>query len=198
MAEPPLQHLVRQIGRLPGLGPRSARRIVLHLLQRRESVLQPLLASLETMAAAIRQCDTCRNWDVTNPCGICADSARSDKTICVVEDMADLWALERSGAYHGRYHVLGGTLSALEGVRPDDLGVAALLIRASQPEAQEVILALGATVDGQTTAHYLADSLAHSEVRLSRLARGVPVGGRLDYMDDGTLMAAVRARQPLE
>ena len=197
MAESPVEQLIRQIARLPGLGPRSARRIVLYLLQRRESVFQPLLQAMQGVAASVRQCRTCRNWDVTDPCTICADERRERGVICVVEGVADLWALERSGAYKGQYHVLGGALSALNGTRPEDLGLSGLINRASDPDVTEIVLALGATVDGQTTAHYLADSLAHCGVSITRLAHGVPVGGQLDYLDDGTLMAALRSRRPL-
>lgn len=197
MAESPVEQLIRQIARLPGLGPRSARRIVLYLLQRRESVFQPLLRALQTVESAVQQCQICRNWDVTNPCTICTDARRERSAICVVEGVADLWALERSGAYKGQYHVLGGALSALNGTRPEDLGLRQLIERAGEPAVTEIVLALGATVDGQTTAHYLADSLAHCCVRITRLAHGVPVGGQLDYLDDGTLMAALRSRRPL-
>ena len=197
MAESPVDHLIRQVGRLPGLGPRSARRIVLYLLQRRESVFQPLLNALRAVEQSVRQCDLCRNWDVGNPCSICRDDRRDRSVICVVEGVADLWALERSGAYKGRYHVLGGALSALDGTRPEDLGIAGLISRAEMPEVREIVLALGATVDGQTTAHYIADSLAHCGVTITRLAHGVPVGGQLDYLDDGTLSAALRSRRPV-
>ena len=197
MAESPVENLIRQIARLPGLGPRSARRIVLYLLQRRESVFQPLVAALRMVESNVRQCSTCRNWDVSDPCSVCADARRDQSVICVVEGVADLWALERSGAYKGQYHVLGGALSALEGTRPEDLGIARLLERAAEPVVSEIVLAMGATVDGQTTAHYLADSLAHCQIAITRLAHGVPVGGQLDYLDDGTLTAAVRSRRPL-
>jgi recombination protein RecR len=196
MAESPVEQLIRQIARLPGLGPRSARRIVLYLLQRRESVFQPLVAALRAVESNVRQCSTCRNWDVSDPCSVCTDIRRDQSMICVVEGVADLWALERSGAYKGQYHVLGGALSALEGTRPEDLGIAQLVSRASQPTVTEIVLAMGATVDGQTTAHYLADSLAHCGINITRLAHGVPVGGQLDYLDDGTLTAALRSRRP--
>lgn len=197
MAQSPIEQLIRQIARLPGLGPRSARRIVLYLLQRRETVLQPLASALRTLEASVRQCSICRNWDVCDPCTVCSDPRRGRGVICVVESIADLWALERSGAYNGQYHVLGGALSALEGTRPEDLGLPQLIARAATPDVTEIVLALGATVDGQTTAHYIADSLAHCDVSITRLAHGVPVGGQLDYMDDGTLTAAFRARRPL-
>lgn len=197
MAESPVEQLIRQIARLPGLGPRSARRIVLYLLQRRESVFQPLLRTMQIVETSVQQCRICRNWDVTDPCTVCTDERRERAVICVVEGVADLWALERSGAYKGQYHVLGGALSALNGTRPEDLGLSELIERAAVPEVTEIVLALGATVDGQTTAHYLADSLAHCNVSITRLAHGVPVGGQLDYLDDGTLIAALRSRRPL-
>lgn len=196
MAESPVEQLVRQIARLPGLGPRSARRIVLYLLQRRESVFQPLVAAMRAVEANVRQCSMCRNWDVSDPCSVCTDPRRDQSVICVVEGVADLWALERSGAFRGQYHVLGGALSALEGTRPEDLGIAQLLARAGRPGVAEIVLAMGATVDGQTTAHYLADSLAHCGISVTQLAHGVPVGGQLDFLDDGTLSAALRSRRP--
>ena len=190
-----LDTLIQLLARLPGLGPRSARRAALYLLKRRESVLEPLASAMAKAAAAIRPCPECGNLDTVSPCAICRDPDRDTNTICVVEDLADLWALERTGAFHGYYHVLGGTLSALEGIGPDDLNIGRLIARL-QP-GQEVILALNATVEGQTTAHYIADRLAGVGVTLSRLAHGVPIGGELDYLDDGTLTAALRARRAL-
>ena len=190
-----LDTLIQLLARLPGLGPRSARRAALHLIKRRESLLEPLAAAMAKAAEAIRPCPICGNLDTVQPCAICRDPERDDDLICVVEDLADLWALERTGAFHGRYHVLGGTLSALDGVGPEDLNIQRLLARL-QP-GREVILALNATVEGQTTAHYLADRLAPSGVKISGLARGVPVGGELDYLDDGTLTAALKARRAL-
>ena len=190
-----LDSLIQLLARLPGLGPRSARRAALHLLKRRESLLEPLAAAMAKAAAAIRPCPVCGNLDTTAPCGICRDPERDGRMICVVEDLADLWAIERSGAFRGRYHVLGGTLSALDGVGPEDLTIDRLLARVEP--GQELILALNATVEGQTTAHYLADRLAGSGVRLSRLAQGVPIGGELEYLDDGTLRAALYARRAL-
>jgi recombination protein RecR len=190
-----LDELIHLLARLPGLGPRSARRAALHLLKRREAVLEPLAAALARAAEAIRPCPVCGNLDDLQPCAICRDPERDGRTICVVEDLADLWALERTGAFRGRYHVLGGTLSALDGVGPEDLTIDRLVSRVEP--GQELILALGATVEGQTTAHYLADRLAGSGVKLSRLAQGVPVGGELDYLDDGTLRAALDARRPM-
>jgi recombination protein RecR len=190
-----LDTLIQLLGRLPGLGPRSARRAALHLLKRRESLLDPLAAALTRTAAAIRICSECGNFDTTDPCAICRDPARDASVVCVVEDVADLWALERTRAFRGRYHVLGGTLSALDGVGPDDLNIARLLARLTP--GCELILALNATVEGQTTAHYLADRAAPSGVKLSRLAQGVPIGGELDYLDDGTLTAALKSRRSL-
>ncbi len=190
-----LDALIRLLARLPGLGPRSARRAALHLIKRRESLLDPLAAALARAAAAIRPCPVCGNLDTVEPCAICRDPGRDDGVICVVEDLADLWALERTGAFRGRYHVLGGTLSALDGVGPEDLSIDRLIARLEP--GQELILALNATVEGQTTAHYLADRVAGSEVKLTRLAQGVPIGGELDFLDDGTLTAALKARRAL-
>jgi recombination protein RecR len=190
-----LDTLIQLLARLPGLGPRSARRAALFLLKHREQVMQPLAAALGAAAAAIRPCSTCGNLDTVDPCAICRDNRRDATTICVVEDLADLWALERTGAFRGRYHVLGGTLSALDGVGPEDLNIARLIGRLG-PKT-ELILALNATVDGQTTAHYIADRAAPTGTRISRLAQGVPIGGELDYLDDGTLTAALKARRAL-
>ena len=190
-----LDILIRLLARLPGLGPRSARRAALHLIKRRESLLEPLAAALARAAEAIRPCPVCGNLDASEPCAICRDPGRDEAAICVVEDLADLWALERTGAFHGRYHVLGGTLSALDGVGPEDLKIERLLARLKP--GQELILALNATVEGQTTAHYIADRVAGAGVRVSRLAQGVPIGGELDYLDDGTLTAALKARRSL-
>jgi recombination protein RecR len=190
-----LDTLIQLLAKLPGLGPRSARRAALHLIKRRESLMTPLASALEQAARAIRPCPVCGNLDTVEPCTICRDPEREEGVICVVEDLADLWALERTGAYRGRYHVLGGTLSALDGVGPEDLTIDRLLARVKP--GQELILALNATVDGQTTAHYIADRLAGIEVKLSRLAQGVPIGGELDYLDDGTLTAALKARRAL-
>ena len=197
MAESPIEQAIRHIGRLPGLGPRSARRIVLFLLQRRETVLQPLLRALGALDGSVRQCGICRNWDTTDPCSICSNTARDRSVICVVEGLSDLWALERSKAFKGTYHVMGGVLSALDGTGPEDLGLPELLARAERPYVSEIVLAMGSTVDGQTTAFFLADSLAHCDVKITRLAHGVPVGGQLGYMDDGTLTAALHSRRPL-
>jgi len=191
----PLDQLTQWISKLPGLGPRSARRVVLFLLKRRESLLLPLIESLTKVASDVRSCPVCGNWAVYVPCCVCRDAARDSGVLCVVEDVADLWALERSRAFKGRYHVLGGTLSALEGIRPADLRIEPLLERLAEGGVQEVILALSATVEGQTTAHYVAERLAETGVKISRLAHGLPVGGELDYLDDGTIMAALHARK---
>jgi recombination protein RecR len=188
-----LDTLIQLLAKLPGLGPRSARRAALHLIKRRESVLEPLAAAMAKAAEAIRPCPVCGNLDTVEPCSICRDPERDTSAICVVEDLADLWALERTGAFLGRYHVLGGTLSALDGVGPDDLNIDRLLSRLRP--GQELILALNATVEGQATAHYLADRVAGRGIKISRLAQGVPIGGELDYLDDGTLTAALKARR---
>jgi len=192
-----LERLIQLLARLPGLGPRSARRAALHLLRKREALMLPLVDALATAAAKVRPCTLCGNLDATEPCTICADPRRDGGLICVVEQVGDLWALERTGSYRGRYHVLGGTLSALDGIGPDQLNVEGLLRRAADPAVREIILATGATVDGQTTAHYLIDRLSGSAATVTRLAHGVPVGGELDYLDDGTLTAALKARRPL-
>jgi recombination protein RecR len=188
-----LDALIRLLAKLPGLGPRSARRAALHLMKRRESLLEPLAAALAQAAEAIRTCSVCGNLDTLEPCAICQDPKRDAAMICVVEDVSDLWALERTGAFRGRYHVLGGTLSALDGVGPDDLKIERLLARLRP--GTEMILALNATVEGQTTAHYLADKVTARDVRVSRLAQGVPIGGELDYLDEGTLTTALKARR---
>jgi recombination protein RecR len=188
-----LDTLIQLLAKLPGLGPRSARRAALHLIKRRESVMEPLAAALRDAAAAIRPCPVCGNLDTVEPCAICRDARRDPNLICVVEDLADLWALERTAAFRGRYHVLGGTLSALDGVGPEDLAIGKLIARLSP--GMELILALNATVDGQTTAHYIADRAAPTGATVSRLAQGVPIGGELDYLDEGTLTAALKARR---
>jgi recombination protein RecR len=190
-----IERVIQLLSKLPGLGPRSARRAALHLLKRREALLQPLAAALAEAADRVRPCGICGNLDTADPCAICRDPKRDTTVICVVEDVADLWAIERTLAFAGRYHVLGGTLSALDGIGPEELNVESLLRRAG--ETQEVIIALNATVEGQTTAHYLMDRLAPTGIAVTRLAHGVPVGGELDYLDEGTLSAALRARRPL-
>ena len=190
-----IDRLIQLLARLPGLGPRSARRAVLHLIKRRESLMQPLAQALGDAAEAILVCGSCGNLDTVEPCGICMDEKRDGGTICVIEDVADLWALERTRSFKGRYHVLGGRLSALDGIGPEDLNIAGLVARAETGDINEVILAMNLTVDGQTTAHYIADRLGHTEVDVTRLAHGVPVGGELDYLDDGTLETALRSRR---
>ena len=197
MAAQALDELIQQLGRLPGLGPRSARRVALHLLKQRQTLLPRLAAALGQAAQEVRQCAVCSNLDDADPCRICTDPERDPSQICIVEEVDDLWALERSGLFKGRYHVLGGRLSALDGLGPEDLGIDRLLQRAARERAAEIILATSATVDGQTTAHYLAERLAPSGVAVTRLAHGVPVGGELNYLDDGTLGAALRARRPM-
>ncbi len=198
MTGPEIDRLIQLLAKLPGLGPRSARRAALHLLKKREALMTPLAQAIGRAAEAIRTCSVCGNLDTHDPCAVCADSRRDAALICVVEDVADLWALERGRVFAGRYHVLGGTLSALDGVGPEDLNIAGLMRRARNGVVREVILATNATVDGQTTAHYLADRLAEIEgVKVSRLAHGVPVGGELDYLDEGTLAAALKARRAM-
>lgn len=195
-----LEQLTALLARLPGLGPRSARRVVLHLLRHRETALQPLASALSAVDHVLRDCGICGNIDTSDPCRICADQRRDPALLCVVADVADLWALERGRSFAGRYHVLGGMLSALDGVGPEDLGVDALLSRLTGDEqVQEVVLAMNATLEGQTTAHYVAERLAGlgRPVMVSQLAHGVPVGGELDYLDDGTLAQALRLRRPV-
>jgi len=196
MAESEIDRLTQLLARLPGLGPRSARRAVLQLLKRREALLLPIAQALLAAAESIKTCSTCGNFDSTDPCALCRDPTRDEGLVCVVDDVADLWALERSGAFRGRYHVLNGTLSALEGRGPEQIGLDRLLARAREPGRRELVLALPATVEGQTTAHYIAERLAGSGLAVTRLAQGVPVGGDLDYLDDGTLTAAMKTRRP--
>ena len=195
-AGPEIERLIQLLAKLPGLGPRSARRVALTLLKKREALLEPLGAAMRDAAVAIRVCNICGNLDTASPCSLCRDPNRDSHVLCVVEDVADLWALERAGVFRGKYHVLGGALSALEGVTPERLNVASLLRRVGNG-VDEVILAVNATVEGQTTAHYLMDTLAPSGVKVTRLAHGVPVGGELDYLDEGTLSAAFKARRGL-
>ena len=197
MNGPEIERLIQLLGRLPGLGPRSARRVALHLLKKREVLMQPLSAALADAARAIRSCSTCGNLDTIDPCSICADPRRDRGLLCVVEDIGDLWAMERGKIFPGHYHVLGGTLSALDGIGPDELNVGSLLRRVKDGSVREVIVATNATVDGQTTAHYLAERLAGCAVPVTRLAHGVPVGGELDWLDDGTLATALKARRAL-
>ena len=195
MASPEIEALTQALARLPGLGPRSARRAVLHLLKRREAAMAPLLSALAAVDERLETCGTCGNVDTADPCTVCRDERRDPSIIIVVETVSDLWALERAGAVNAPYHVLGGVLSALDGVRPEHLNLDSLLARAANPQVREVILALNATVDGQTTAHYIADALTPTGVTITSLAQGVPIGGELDYLDDGTLGAALRARK---
>lgn len=192
-----IERLIQTFARLPGLGPRSARRAVLHLLKRRQTVLEPLLRVLAEAAANVRNCGRCGNLDDVDPCRICADPGRDPRILCVVEEVGDLWALERAQAFRGRYHVLGGVLSALDGIRPEDLRIPALVERIGEGGIEEVVLALGFTVDGQTTAFYLADALAATGVRVTGIAHGVPLGGELHFLDDATLATAFNARRHL-
>ncbi len=194
----PIDRLIQLLAKLPGLGPRSARRAALFLIKRKDSLMRPLAEALAAAADGVHPCAICGNLDAADPCGVCTDQRREPFSLCVVEDVADLWALERAGVYKGRYHVIGGTLSALDGIGPDDLNIAGLVVRAQDDDMREIILALNATVDGQTTAHYITDQLADCNVEISRLAHGVPVGGELDYLDDGTLAAAMKARTRVE
>ncbi len=193
---PEIERLIALLAKLPGLGPRSARRAVLQLIQKKETLLTPLAIAMSDAVEKACICSTCGNADTQDPCTICRDPARDPSTLCVVEDVGDLWALERAVAHKGRYHVLGGVLSALDGVGPDDLNIGMLIERITKGEVKEVILAMNATVDGQTTAHYITDRLEGQSVSVSRLAHGVPVGGELDYLDDGTLAAAMKSRRP--
>ena len=197
MASQEIDALAGALSKLPGLGPRSARRVVLHLMKKRESVLLPLLRALENVEDRLVVCDTCGNIDTINPCGICADPRRDAKSICVVEDVSDLWALDKSRLFPGKYHILGGKLSALDGVRPEDLNIDTLVTRVAAGGVDEIVLAMNATLEGQTTSHYLAERLEQYPVRLTQLAHGVPVGGELDYLDEGTLAQALRARRPV-
>ncbi|HEX7822765.1 MAG TPA: recombination mediator RecR [Sphingobium sp.] len=197
MASPEIEALTTALARLPGLGPRSARRAVLHLLRRREGALVPLLDALAAVNERMQTCHLCGNVDTSDPCGICADPRRDGRALCVVEDVADLWALERSRLFPGRFHVLGGRLSALDGIRPEDLSIAGLVARVAEGGVDEVVLAMNATLEGQTTAHYIAERLEAYPIRLTQLAHGLPVGGELDYLDEGTLAQALRARRPV-
>ena len=195
-AGPEIERLIQLLARLPGLGPRSARRAALFLIKKREAVMAPLTTALQTAMDRIEVCKICGNIDTQNPCTICTDPRRDPAAIVVVADVADLWALERAHAINARYHVLGGTLSPLDGVGPDDLAIDPLIRRAHDPAVGEIIIALNATVDGQSTAHYITDLLHDAGVKVTRLAHGVPVGGELDYLDEGTLSAAMRSRTP--
>jgi recombination protein RecR len=197
MASPEIEALTQALSRLPGLGPRSARRAVLHLLKKRDVALGPLRKALEAVDERLETCGTCGNVDTANPCSICADPRRDARSLCVVEEVADLWALERSRLFPGRFHVLGGRLSALEGIRPEDLAIDSLVRRIEAGGTDEVVLAMNATLEGQTTAHYIAERIERFPVRVTQLAHGLPVGGELDYLDEGTLAQALRARRPI-
>jgi recombination protein RecR len=193
-AGPEIERLIALLSRLPGLGPRSARRAALFLIKKRDQIMAPLAAAIQMALEKIEVCRVCGNIDTQNPCAVCSDARRDHSIIVAVADVADLWALERARAINARYHVLGGTLSPLDGIGPQDLSIDALVSRAHDPAVKEVILALNATVDGQTTAHYITDLLHDANVKVTRLAHGVPVGGELDYLDEGTLAAAIRQR----
>lgn len=197
MASPEIEALTQALSRLPGFGPRSARRAVLHLLKKRETTLDPLLAALSAVSQKLTTCHVCGNVDTHDPCAICADPRRDDRSLCVVEEVADLWALDRARLFPGRFHVLGGKLSALDGVRPEDLRIDALVRRVGAGGIDEVVLAMNATLEGQTTAHYVSERLEAFPVRVTQLAHGLPVGGELDYLDEGTLAQALRARRPV-
>ena len=197
MASQEIETLSSALARLPGLGPRSARRAVLWLVKRREQALPQLLEALVAVRDTLVECEVCGNVDTRNPCAICADPRRDSKSICVVEDVADLWALDRAKLFTGIYHVLGGRLSALDGIRPEDLNIAALMARVEAGGVDEIVLAMNATLEGQTTSHYLAERLEGFPLRITQLAHGLPVGGELDYLDEGTLAQALRARRPV-
>ncbi len=197
MASPEIEALTQALSKLPGLGPRSARRAVLHLLKKREGALAPLLSALLAVEENLSTCSICGNIDTTNPCAVCADPRRDARALCVVEEVADLWALDRSRLFPGRFHVLGGRLSALEGVRPEDLAIESLVRRIGEGGIDEVVLAMNATLEGQTTAHYIAERIERFPIRITQLAHGLPVGGELDYLDEGTLAQALRARRPV-
>ncbi len=195
MNGPEIEQLVKLLAKLPGLGPRSARRAALQLLKKKDQLLRPLAEALTNAAENVVSCHVCGNLDTTDPCAVCADTRRDHGLVCVVEEVADLWAIERTAGFKGVYHVVGGTLSALDGRGPQDLNFASLVQRCAGNQVREVVLALNATVEGQTTSHYIADRLKESPVQVTRLAHGVPVGGELDYLDDGTLVAALKARR---
>ncbi len=192
---PELQRLIDLLAKMPGLGPRSATRAALYLLKKREQVMEPLAFALDDASKKVKACEVCGNWDSIDPCAVCADATRDRSVLCVVQDVGDLWALERAGAHKGRYHVLGGLLSPLDGIGPDDLNIGRLVERAKETEISEVVIALSSTVDGQTTAHYLTEHLESADVAVTRLSQGVPVGGELDHLDEGTLAAAMKTRR---
>ncbi len=192
---PEIDRLIALLARLPGLGPRSARRAALHLLKAPDKLMTPLAGAMQHAAETIETCSVCANVDSSNPCNVCTAPGRDKRSICVLQDVSDLWAMERAGAFRGTYHVLGGTLSALDGIRPEDLNIASLLRRVGTDEVDEVVLAMNATVDGQTTAHYITEHLEKTGVKITRLSHGVPIGGELDYLDDGTIAAAMKSRR---
>tara|TARA_B100000073_G_C23634995_1_gene534206 strand:+ start:390 stop:983 length:594 start_codon:yes stop_codon:yes gene_type:complete len=192
-----IEDLIGKFSKLPGLGPRSARRAVLELIKNKNILIRPLLSSLENALNNIKICSKCGNFDSIDPCGICEDPKRDTSVICIVEGVSDLWALERTSSFRGLYHVTGGLLSAIDGIRPEDLNLSSLVLRVKKADVSEVIMALSATLEGQTTAHYLANFLKDAKVRISGLARGIPVGGELDYLDDGTITAALKSRRPI-
>lgn len=192
-----IDHLIKLCSRLPGLGPRSARRVVLSLIRKRETHLQPLIQALKAVDESIVTCTICGNLDSSNPCTICTDARRDPTVLCVVEELADLWAIERSHLFRGKFHILGGVLSAIDGITPDKLNIASLIERARDEAVLEIIIATNATVDGQTTAHYITERLQDAHVKITRLAQGIPIGAELDYLDDGTLGTALRARLPV-
>ncbi len=192
---PELQRLIDLLAKMPGLGPRSAKRAALYLLKKRQQVMEPLAYALDDAAKNVKPCSICGNWDSIDPCAVCSDETRDKAVLCVVQDVGDLWALERAGAHKGRYHVLGGLLSPLDGVGPDELNIGRLVERAKEETVREIVVALPSTVDGQTTAHYLTEHLEGAELSVTRLSQGVPVGGELDHLDEGTLAAAMKARR---
>ena len=194
IAGPEIERLIQLLAKVPGLGPRSARRAALHLIKKKDQLMAPLAGAMAEAVDKVRVCSTCGNVDTSDPCTICTDARRDPTTLIVVEDVSDLWALERAAAMNTRYHVLGGTLSPLDGIGPADLNIASLVSRVAEGEVREIILAVNATVEGQTTAHYITDQLADLDVKVTRLAHGVPVGGELDYLDEGTLTAALKSR----
>ena len=192
-----IEKLVKLIAKLPSLGTRSARRIALQLIKKKETILLPLIETMQNVADNIKTCEICGNFDTVTPCSVCSSPKREKTTICVVRDVADLWAMERTGFYHGQYHVLGGILSALDGVAPEDLNINSLLDRIQQQSIKEIILALPATIDGQITSHYLVSKLKNTDIKISTLAQGIPVGAELDYMDEGTIQLALNSRKEL-
>ncbi|MCI5545041.1 MAG: recombination mediator RecR [Azospirillum sp.] len=197
MAGQDIEKLIKLTAKLPSLGSRSARRIVLHLIKKKENILLPLIEALQNVADNIKTCEICGNFDTSSPCAICSSEKREKSTICVVQDVADLWAMERAGLYHGQYHVLGGILSALNGIAPEDLNIESLLKRAAETDTTEIVLALPATIDGQITTHYLVSKLKNCNVKITTLAQGIPVGAELDYMDEGTLQLALNSRKEI-